>query len=106
MSVNALALTGIAPDAPARVTTNVHGLLAGTGKRPSSGTVGPTAVASTRPLARLTETVSPWIASAGWAALASTMRFTGTFGFGSQLGRPPYLPADPAELKLFRAGEL
>ncbi len=95
MKVNAVALSGITPDAAANVTMNVHGLVAGTGNRPSSGTFGPTAVASTRPRARWTETVSPWIASTGWARLALTIRPTGTLAFGSQLGIPPYLAADP-----------
>ncbi len=95
MNVNAFALIGITPDACAKVTMNVHGLVGGTGNRPSSGTLGPTAVASTRPPARSTETASPWIASAGWARLAWTTRFTGTVAFGSQPGSPPYLAADP-----------
>ena len=90
-NVKAFALSGIAPDACANVTMNVHGLLAGTGKRPCSGVSGPTAVVSTRPPERSTETVSPWIASAGWAAVAVTTRFTAVFAFGSQLGSPPYL---------------
>jgi hypothetical protein len=80
------------------VMMKVHGDVAGTGKCPSSGTVGPTAVASTRPLVRWTETVSPWIASTGWVLLACTTRPTGIFAFGSQLGRPPYL-ADRATVE-------
>jgi len=67
----------------------VHGLLAGTGKRPLSGTAGPTAVTAARPCASLTETVSPSIASHGCAALADATRPTVTFAFGSHDGIPP-----------------
>jgi len=87
--VNALALSGTMPEATAKVTVNVHGLVAGTGNRPSSGTAGPTVVASARPRARWTETVSPSTASQGCAVVAVTVRPTGTVAFGSQLGIVP-----------------
>ena len=67
MSVNADGLSGIAFDAEANVTREIRPGVPGqgTGKRPSSGTSGPTAVASSRPLARSTDTASPWMDSAG-----------------------------------------
>ena len=87
--MNARGVSGTAPDAAVNVTVNVQRVVAGTGNFPSSGTSGPTAVASTCPCASWTETESPWIASHGCAALATTTRPTCTFGFGSQLGMPP-----------------
>ena len=60
------------PEGAVNVTRKVHGLVGGTGNWPSSGTDGPTAVTRTRPRASSAETVSPWIASRGWAALATT----------------------------------
>ena len=77
------------PVALAKVIVNVHLVVSGTGNWPSSGTCGPTAVASTCAPVSSTRTVSPWMASLGCAALAVTTRPTGTEGLGSQLGRPP-----------------
>jgi len=86
--VNARAESGTTPDADANVTVNVQRVVGGGGSL-SGGTAGPTAVASTRPRARRTDTASPWIASAGREALASTTLPTGIFAFGIQLGISP-----------------
>ena len=88
--VKAAWLSGSTPDAFTKVIVKVHGVVAGTGNWPCSGTWGPTAVASTCPRASWTRTESPSIASHGCAALAGTTRPTDTVGVGSQLGRPPY----------------
>src|SRR5215472_3975057 len=85
----------IADDALANVTSNAHGVVAGTGNWPSSGTCGPTAVTSTWAFPTCTIIVSPSMPSLGCASLACTTRPTGTFDLGSQLGSLPYLPAEP-----------
>lgn len=70
-------LSGGAPVVPASVSVKVHGVVAGTGNWPSSGTAGPTAVARAWPPGRTTRTVSPSTASHGWAGLAAAIRPTG-----------------------------
>src|SRR5450755_5128507 len=65
--------SGTAPDVAVSVIVNVHRVLAGAPSRRGCGTAGPTAVASARPCAGATETVSPSIASPGCAGLADTI---------------------------------
>ena len=93
--MNARGVIGTTPAAEVNVTANVHRLVEGTGTSPISGTRGPTVVTVTAPRASSTRTVSPWTASQGWAALASSTRPTGTLALGNQLGTPPYSLDEP-----------
>src|SRR5690242_10835663 len=70
MIPNAPALSGTPSEPAVSVTVNVPRAVAGAVVGEIAGTAGPTAVARACPRGRVTTTLSPWIASAGWAALA------------------------------------
>ena len=94
--VKAAALIGTTPVDLAKVTVNEHRVVGGGGTAFDGVTAGPTTVTSDDPWASLASTLSPSMASHGWAAVAVTIRPTGTEAFGNQLGSPPLL-ADPPE---------